>query len=259
VRLGLLITTAALVTGCALLGNFNPAATAEVPRAEPGRDFRFVPISGLTLGADHRTLTIDFVGGKPFSPDDPCSKEYRATATVQDGVLEVGVSQVPRGGEQPCDAMGYGRSLVLRLDAPFAGTAWRDRYGYLHFLAPPPGLVELTGLPQGWALRNQRDVEESPAGRWERTYSPDPTITSGTSTVVLYQSFGGPVNVTGGDAGTSVELNGRTGILYRWPPSGELVLVWRLGANDLALVANEREFSVEQLIKLAESARAPDS
>ena len=37
-------------------------------------------------------------------------------------------------------------------------------------------------------------------------------------------------------------------------PDGELVLVWTLGTDGLALVANETDFSVGELISLAESA-----
>jgi hypothetical protein len=153
--------------------------------------------------------------------------------------------------------MGYGRYLEVDLDAPFSGPEWRDLGGaYRHFLAPPDGLVELPGLPAEWQLREGRDVPDSRWGRWERTFSPDPLPADPERTVVLYQSFGGPVGVTGGDTGTPVEVNGAFAMLYRWQPTGELVLVWRLGDGELALVAFEQTFAVDQLIALAESAIA---
>ncbi len=150
--------------------------------------------------------------------------------------------------------MGHARSLEVNLHEPFTGSVWRDLSGYLHFLAPPEGLVELADLPAGWELRAQRDVEESPTGRWERTYSPDPSLADNTRSVVLYQSFDGPVNVTGGTEERQVVVNGLPATLYLWPPNGELVLVWRLGNDGLALVAYEQQFSVDELIGLAESA-----
>lgn len=243
----------------------TPTLVVEPPPwpPEPTHDARFVPIGGLELSDDGRQIKLDFTGDAAFSPDDPCSADYSATTAVADGVLEVGIfqSRPPRPEEpRPCDAIGFGRSLDVELSEPFTGSAWRDLYGpYLHFLAPPEGLVELTGLPVGWALRAERDVEESPTGRWERTYSPDASLADRTKTVTLYQSFGGPVNVTGGTEERQVEVNGQNATLYRWPPNGELVLVWRLGNDGLALVAYESEFSTDELIDLAASASPPDA
>jgi hypothetical protein len=241
-----------------------PASTTPTPVADlpswppqPDRDFRYLSISQLTLSRDGRQIALDFVGARAYSPDDPCSADYAATVTVVDGVLEVGVEEsrrpAPTEGTD-CDAMGHARSLQVNLDEPFTGSVWRDLNGYVHFLAPPDGLVELAGLPDGWELRAQRDVEDSPTGRWERTYSPDLSPADATRSVVLYQSFDGPVNVTGGTEERQVVVNGRPATLYRWPPNGELVLVWRLGNDGLALVAYEQQFSVDELIDLAESA-----
>jgi hypothetical protein len=235
----------------------SPAAEDPTWPPQPPRDLRYTPIERLTLSGDGRRLTLAFAGAREYSPGDPCSADYAATADVVRGVLEVGVeeSRRPAASEGAgCDAMGHARSLRVDLHEPFTGSAWRDLSGYLHFLAAPAGLVELAGLPSGWGLRDQRDVEESPTGRWERTYSPDRTPSDQTRTLVLYQSFGGPVNVTGGTDERQVAVGGRPATLYRWPPTGELVLVWRLGNDGLALVAYEQRFSVEQLIALAESA-----
>lgn len=241
------------------LASTTPTPIAEEPSwpPQPDRDFRYVSISQLTLSRDGRQIALDFVGARAYSPDDPCSADYAANVAVVEGVLEVGIEEsrgpAPTEG-MGCDSMGFGRSLEVNLDEPFTGSVWRDLNGYLHFLAPPDGLIELAGLPDGWELRAQRDVEESPTGRWERTYSPDPSLVDATQSVVLYQSFDGPVNVTGGTEERQVVVSGRPATLYRWPPNGELVLVWRLGNDGLALVAYEQQFSVDQLIALAESA-----
>jgi hypothetical protein len=241
-----------------------PASTSPTPIAEepswppqPDRDFRYLSIDQLTLSKDGRRIKLDFVGARAYSPDDPCSADYAAKVAVVEGVLEVGVeeSRRPTPSEgTACDAMGHARSLEANLDEPFTGSVWRDLNGYVHFLAPPDGLVELAGLPDGWELRAGRDVEESPSGRWERTYSPDPSLVAATQSVVLYQSFDGPVNVTGGSEENQVVVNGRPATLYRHAPNGELVLVWRLGNDGLALVGYEQQFSIDELIDLAESA-----
>ncbi len=270
-----ILAAALLLAACSVAGSTAPASvgapepspigTTATSVAEPSpwapeptHDARFVPIGGLELSEDGRRVKVDFTGAAAFSPDDPCSADYSATTAVADGVLEVGIfqSRPPRPEEPPsCDAIGFGRSLDVVLGEPFTGSAWRDLYGpYLHFLARPDGLVELTGLPAGWALRAERDVEGSPTGRWERTYTPDAASADETKTVVLYQSFDGPVNVTGGTEERQVEVNGQPATLYRWPPNGELVLVWRLGDDGLALVGYESEFSADELVDLAESA-----
>lgn len=223
----------------------------------PDRDERFVPIAQIALAGDGRALGIRFTGAAPFDPVDPCTADYDALTEVVNGVLEIGVFQsTPQ--RRACDAIGYDRTIEVELAAPFSGVAWRDLFGpYLHFLSTPPGLVELTGLPAGWILVGERDVAESPTGRWERMYGPPET--SGNDpirSVVLYQSFDGPVGVTGGDEVREVTVDGETATLYRHPESGELVLTWSLGADGLALVAFEPTFTADALIQLAESARS---
>ena len=82
----------------------------------------------------------------------------------------------------------------------------------------------------GWTLKLERDVEESPTGRWQRTWTragaPDPQTSKGK--IDLYQAFGGPADVTGGDEISHVLVNGNDATLYRFAPDGELVLVWGL-------------------------------
>jgi hypothetical protein len=217
-----------------------------------------------TLTEGNRLLTIDFVGGRLFSALDHCSRAYAGWAEAVGDQLEVAVIDVtpplilPNGGEPPgCDAIGYERTVTVRLAEPFVGSRVHDLAGYLHFLRAPEGLVTLSGLPANWLLRSERDVEDSRTGRWQRTYSPVANPDAGTSKgkIDLYQSFGGPVNVTGGDQQGTVTVNGGAATLYRNGPDGELVLVWRLGSDELALVANETDVPIDRLITLAESAR----
>lgn len=166
------VTTAILLSGCAPLATppdgslKSPLATPVGPSAEEhptesppfdlsAHDRRFVPIDSLTLSEDRRHISLTFVGAREFSSDNPCSADYAASTRVVDDTLEVGVFEsrrpapdwAPSGGAIPegavisCVSMGYSRSLEADLAARFDGRAWRDLYGYLHFLSAPEGLV----------------------------------------------------------------------------------------------------------------------
>jgi hypothetical protein len=226
----------------------------------PGTVVRF---DSQELTDGNRLLTLHFVGGRAYSASDPCSHEYAGWAEQVGHVLEAAVIDVtpvrPAGSEDTpfaCDAIGYGRSVSVRLPSPFLGSRLHDKAGYMHFLRRPEGLVELHGLPSTWLLRSERDVEDSPTGRWQRTYSPLDRPEAGTSRnkIDFYQAFAGPVNVTGGEQRGTITVNGKDATLYRSATDGELVLVWDLGPDGLALVVNESDFPVEKLIMLAESA-----
>ncbi len=237
-------------------GARQPRATsAPTPTDGPIRNDKYTPISKLVLSADGRRIDVTFVGAKVFAAKDPCSADYAATTKVVNGVLEVGifVSRVPPGGGRNCDSIGYQRRLTADLTTPFTGTTWRDLFGpYTHFLAAPAGLVRIA-VPDGLKLVRERDVEDSETGRWERTYAPTADAPP-ERTLVLYQAFDGPVNVTGGEETRQVTVNGRAATLYRNPPNGELVLVWDLDGDGLALVGFEPTFTATSLIALAESA-----
>ncbi len=242
------------------MGPTPTAAPTAVPNPTDGppRDVRYTPISTLARSADGRRIDLTFVGAKSFAANDPCSADYAATTKVVGGVLEVGVfeSRRPALPVVACDAVGYSRRLSVDLPVPFTGTTWRDLFGpYVHFLSAPSGLVRIT-IPDGLSLVRERDVEDSETGRWERTYAPAADAPP-ERTLVLYQAFGGPANVTGGDETRQVTVNDKPATLYRHPPSGELVLVWELGGDGLALVGYEPAFTPERLIAIAESATPP--
>ena len=160
---------------------------------------------------------------------------------------------------QACDAMGHGRTVSIDLAAPFTGGRIVDLAGYVHFLRAPDGLADLHGLPSGWTLRSASDVEESPTGRWLRVFAPvaDPPQGTSQGRLDLYQAFGGPAGVSGGDDVRTVSVNGQAATLYRSSADGELVLVWALGGDGLAIVANEADFTADALVRLAEGATLP--
>jgi hypothetical protein len=237
-----------------------PTALAERPPAD-----RLVAFDAASLSDDGSALTLRFTGGKPFVPGDPCTNAYAGWAAVEDGTLRAAVADVtpPQGdGSVECTAEGYERTVVVDLPEPYTGARLGDLAGYVHFLRAPEGLAEVRGLEPGWDLLWEGDVSGSRTGRWQRTWTPRQELPAqpGPGRIDLYQAFGGPVEVTGGDGvGEPATVNGTPATLYRWPPAGELVLVWSIGGTELALVANQGDFSEPDVIRLAESVVLPDA
>jgi len=96
---------------------------------------------------------------------------------------------------------------------------------------------------------------ETASPTWHKTWTRDGA--TGPRSIELYQTFNGPSGTSGGDEVRTVQVNGEDATLYRHDPTGDLVLVWTLGPDGLALVGNEADFSAAQLIDLAEAATRP--
>ncbi len=224
---------------------------------------RPVSFENVIPAEDGRSVRVDFVGGQEFDPDNPCSVAYKGTAEVIDEELEVGIFAERHPKSLPpdtgCDAIGHPRTLTLQLEQPFDGTVVRDLAGQVFSLEPPAGLAHVGALPHGWELRREGNVLGSSTPRWERVWSPDPDPwpAEGDSMLTLIQAFGGPVNTTGGDIQPSVEINGQRATFYLHPPTGEMVVVWELGDDELALVGNLDTFSETEFVALAESVTLP--
>lgn len=246
------------LTACVAPGVGMPADLDTVPN-------RLVPVGHVSLGADGRQLTVDFIGGREFDPSDPCSAAYRGSARIAGDELEIEIhggidfTVLPSG--MACDLVGYARHLSLRLDQPFPGNLVHDLSGQLLFLRAPKGLAEITGLPEGWELRREETIGGSLTPRWERIWSPqsDPWPADGSSMVTLIQAFGGPVDAIGGLPTVPVTVNGQPASLALWKPSGDMTLVWSLGSDEVALDGYQADFSRDQFVALAESVTLPAS
>lgn len=252
---------AVLVAGavlCACAPTSQPISDENAPISD-----RPVSFENVVLADDGRSVRVDFVGGKEFDPDDPCSVAYHGTTEIVGEELEIGIYAEPHPTPLPpdtgCAAMGYSRTLTLNLDEPFTGSVVRDLAGQVFLLAPPAGLAEIGALPDGWELRREGNVLGSSTLRWERVWSPDPDPRpgQGDSMLTLFQAFDGPVNATGGDRQPPVEVNGESATFYLHPPTGEMVVVWGFGDDELALVGNLNDFSQDEFIALAESVTLP--
>lgn len=259
-RLAFALAFTAVVAACASEPALPTDTPVALPTLPPG-ERESVRVNEVDV--DGRTVTARFTGGPAFGPADWCSLEYAMDATVVAGELQVTVYSIRRGTPPSprqdgvlltCNAMGYDRVVSVELERPFLGTVVRDLAGSTHLLAPPAELVVLRDLPADWTLVAQDDVADSPTGRWMRRWAlrgdPDRVIE-------LYQAFDGPASVTGGEEISQVDVGGELRTLYRQLEVGELVLVWSVGTDGVALVANERDFSEEELIRLAESADCP--
>lgn len=242
-----LLVVSALLAGCgAFAGPAGPAA----------------PIDNVTLGGDGRSVHVDFIGGREFDVNDPCSIAYDGTAKVVGDGLEIGIypQQHPMAqGGAVCTMEGHARSIDLSLDEPFNGVLVHDVSGQTLLLAPPPDLAVIGELPDGWKLRREESLHGSLTPRWQRIWSPDPGpwLSDRASMLTLIQAFGGPVETIGGDQISSVQVGGQPARLAQNPPSGELVLVWSLEEDELALVGNLRDFTPDELRRLAESVTLP--
>jgi hypothetical protein len=238
-----------LVTGCSIL-------VGPIPRAHIQQPPRPVPIQAVAIADDGLSVRIDFIGGAEFDPNDPCTRAYVAEVEVGTDDLSVGVFALehPKAAADVfCTLIGYQRTLVATLDRPFHGTRVLDRAGYVILLAAPQGLVQIKGLPGGWSLQHEESLQESPTGRWSRTYAPAPDPGLVDAWVQLIQAFNGPAGVTGGDLQPDASINGIRASFYLHGPSGEMVLVWTIGDDGVALVGNLRDFTAEEFIQLAES------
>lgn len=251
---------AILTAGGALAGCGTPLPIGGELAPVPEDPVRF---DDVVLADDRRSVRVDFTGSSEFDPDNPCSNAYEGTAEIVGDELEIGIytqqHPKPLAPGTACDAMGHPRTLRLELDQPFTGTVVRDLAGQVFLLEPPAGLAEIGALPEGWELRREGNVLETTTARWQRTWSPDPDPSpgQGDSMLTLIQAFGGPLNTTGGDVQRTVEVNGAPATLSLHPPVGEMVLVWSLGDDELALVGNLADFSEAEFIELAESVTLP--
>jgi hypothetical protein len=255
-------TFAALAMSVALAGCAAPTPTPSLQATVPATPGEIVggPVrmEDMSLDADHRTLHLEFIGAAPYTADDPCSAAYTAKTEVVGDELQAAVYQLRNPYQPatpvPCLAIGVIRHVVVTLPEPFEGILAHDPSGQEFFLAPPPTLARITGLPLGWTLIHQGNLPGS-SRTWLRAWSPTPgwPPAEGASMVVLTQCFGQPVNCSGGQNPEPVTVNGSLAVLFVYPPTGDLTISWGLGGDGMALEGNLRDFSKAEFVALANS------
>ncbi|MEO7261861.1 MAG: hypothetical protein ABI047_11510 [Jatrophihabitantaceae bacterium] len=87
-----------------------------------------------SIAADDQSVTYSFVGG-PTGPS-PCGVEYKAKVTESPTAAMINVAEVtpnPAGGstsaDQACDAVGYERTVTVRLAAPLGNRVLLNAQG----------------------------------------------------------------------------------------------------------------------------------
>jgi hypothetical protein len=224
-------------------------------------------VDDASISADGRTLTLVFTGGSAYPPHDFCSTDYVPWVAAAGADLEVAVVLVPHADQATappdtgCGDIGYGYTFHLRLPAPFTGSTIRDLTGGTLWVRPPPGLVEPQALPSGWHLAYSGDEPAAEPPLWVRVYAPAGSQVAGSNggrgQLDLYQAFGSATRIGGGSERSTVQFGGSKGVLLRDAASGELLLQWMVGSDGVALVANEADMTLDQLLAIAAAVKPP--
>lgn len=196
-----------------------------------------------------------------MSAGEPCGADYAVTsAEVSGSILNVAMSQVARR-EGDCaltEGVCCEHHFNVDLSPGTTVTAVHDEghpFNPVFFLSRPKGLLELHGLPDGWALRREW---ASWGGTWTRIYArrenPPP---SSTDTLEFGMTFGGDIVTEPEALQPPVLVNGKPAQYHRYPDLGEVSLQWLTDEGKLWLLAVEPHFTIEDLVALAESATAP--
>jgi hypothetical protein len=94
-----------------------------------------------------------------------------------------------------------------------------------------------------------------------RVYAPADSkvarFNGGAGQLDFYQAFGAATQIGGGPERRTVQIGGSPGVLLREPASGELLLQWMVGSNGVALVGNEADMTLLQLLAIAAAMKPP--
>ncbi len=130
-RTAVILASATLsIAGLAACNAPSPSQRTEAPSIAGLPHGELIAIDiGVAMGADNRTLTIDFIGGPLLSVTDPCYTAYTGWARVVGQHLDLAVVLVTDVHPPPgiaCAAVGVARSVAVVLDTPFLGTNAQD-------------------------------------------------------------------------------------------------------------------------------------
>jgi hypothetical protein len=160
-----LVALALLLTACA--GGGGGTAPDDVTRDAPlGRN----SWNGARLTDDPNAVLVTFVGGAPYRSGGPCTVRYAATATETASRVTVHVTATsPRaegGGGTACNAIGYPRSVLVRLDDPLGDRALVDGFGRRWSVYRGP-VHQPSWLPPGYRYAGE---QAAPPSSWARTF-----------------------------------------------------------------------------------------
>jgi len=217
---------------------FGPDYPAQPPAGQLTR------VDDASISADGRTLTLGFTGGLAYTPADFCSTDYAPWAAAVGADLQVAVALV---------------SHPDQATAPPNGACADVGHGYtFHLLLPAPA-----SLPAGWQLRWSGDEPAAEPPLWALVYAPASSHVTGDNggrgQLDLYQAFGAATQIGGGPVRTTVQVAGSPGVLLREPATGEMLLQWMVGPDGVALVGNEADMTLDQLLAIAAAVKPAGS
>jgi len=193
-----------------------------------------------------------------MSEGKPCGADYAMTTAVADTTLEVTVVQtagrtgdcvlteliccerkftaeLPAGVDRVRD---MGRKAA-RPDMPSAG---------LYFLERPAEVPDLNMLPEGWSKTSE---EADFGGTWTQFYR----SSNGGGELEFRTWVDGELNSEPEYLQPPVEVNGQPAEYSNYgDDTGEIALQWMDGDTALMLLGMQRDFDIDDLIAIAESA-----
>jgi len=231
---------------------------ASLPRGQ------IVGIENATLSTDGRSVDVTVLGPYPMSDDKPCGAEYALTSDVAGNMLNVRATQIAsrEGDCSLSELICCAHHLVALLPEGNSVDTVHDRGGMIPnrdlFVKRPVGLFDLQGLPSGWELRDEWPEWN---GNWMRLYlrkgDPDPRETHEFSrhTLTFGTTYGGHITTDPEELQPPVLVHGQPAQYELYAGDNpQIQLQWMTGTEKLWLEAFETDFTIEDLVTLANNA-----
>jgi hypothetical protein len=233
---------------------FGPAFAPAPPIADRVRIF------GALLARDRRSITVSFIGGKPYRASDSCSTDYEGWAGVDGDTLAVVVAKVAhpeqvQGGEGAvCSSGGHGYLFTLLLPAAFPGRTVTDLTSGPLWVPPPDAVAELTVGAADWQLTGV--TAEPTLAELSRMYQPRPGVPGDPGRfIALHQAFRGPASnvvdapvARGVIHGKDVPI-GRNGVGF--------AAAWASGSNHFWFTVEDAAVTLDDFIAMANGVQVP--
>jgi hypothetical protein len=244
--------------------SFGPHFAAEVPEGP----FQSIN-AGAFLSADRRVLTIGFIGGRPYTPEDWCAEDYTAWASIRGNALLLAVTtvdhpeQVPMPPNGACTMEGYDYVLTILLPAPFIGDTVRDLGSGELWIPPPDRVPDTSTLPLGLILGGMRvappaETDPDPPELIREFFIRPPVAGGPNPQFYLVQLFGGEPPARRGEVLATLDVHGQAANIYDDGGIG-MVVSWNENGDGFTLAAWETDLTAEGLAAIASAISVPAS
>jgi hypothetical protein len=243
----------------------RPSATSAAAPGSPSLPAGpIVGIDNATLSADGRSLDVTVLGPYPMSDDKPCGADFALTSDVAGNVVNVTATEIAsrEGDCSLTELICCEHHLTASLPDGNTVDTVHDRGGMIPnrnlFVKRPAGLYDLNGLPLGWELRDEWPEWN---GNWMRLYlrrgDPDPRETHEFSahTLTFGTTYGGRITTEPEYLQPPVTVQGQPAQYERYEGDNpQIQLQWMADTQKLWLEAFEPDFTIDDLLNLANSA-----